>query len=120
MVSGRDVPARRRALRADVGRLAAELGRAVVEAETLNLPVEPGIRAGRDALVRWAVLLEDVIPQPASNGNRRSPAAPSCGGAAWRTRGLWPTGRVSSAQCRSSRTSLPPRRSAPTTAAPTP
>ena len=28
----------------------------------LHLPVEPGVRDGRDALVRWAVLLEDVIP----------------------------------------------------------
>jgi hypothetical protein len=26
------------------------------------LPVEPGVRDGRDALVRWAVLLEEVIP----------------------------------------------------------
>jgi hypothetical protein len=32
------------------------------EAYDLNLPVEPGVRDGRDALVRWAVLLEDVIP----------------------------------------------------------
>jgi hypothetical protein len=28
----------------------------------LNLPVEPGVRPGRDSLVRWAVLLEEVIP----------------------------------------------------------
>jgi hypothetical protein len=26
----------------------------------LNLPVEPGIRDGRNALVRWAVLLQEV------------------------------------------------------------
>jgi hypothetical protein len=58
----RDLPARRRALRDDVGRLAAELGRAVGEARLLGLPVEPGVRDGRDALVRWAVLLEDVLP----------------------------------------------------------
>jgi hypothetical protein len=32
------------------------------EARDLNLPVEPGVREGRDALVRWAVLLEEVIP----------------------------------------------------------
>jgi len=24
--------------------------------------VEPGIRQGRDALVRWAVLLEELLP----------------------------------------------------------
>jgi hypothetical protein len=30
--------------------------------EARDLAVEPGIRDGRDALVRWAVLLEDVIP----------------------------------------------------------
>jgi len=32
------------------------------EARDLNLPVEPGVREGREALVRWAVLLEEVIP----------------------------------------------------------
>jgi hypothetical protein len=32
------------------------------EAHDLNLPVEPGVRDGRNALVRWAVLLEEVIP----------------------------------------------------------
>jgi hypothetical protein len=26
------------------------------------LPVESGVRDGRDALVRWAVLLEEVLP----------------------------------------------------------
>jgi hypothetical protein len=34
----------------------------VDEAYDLNRPVEPGVRDGRNALVRWAVLLEDVIP----------------------------------------------------------
>jgi len=28
----------------------------------VNLPVEPGVREGRDALVRWAVLLEELLP----------------------------------------------------------
>jgi hypothetical protein len=32
------------------------------EAHDVNLPVEPGVRDGRDALVRWAVLLNEVIP----------------------------------------------------------
>jgi hypothetical protein len=34
----------------------------VLEARDLNLPVEPGVRQGRDALVRWAVLLEERLP----------------------------------------------------------
>jgi hypothetical protein len=41
---------------------AAEVSRLTHEAHDLNLPVEPGVRDGRDALVRWAVLLEEVIP----------------------------------------------------------
>jgi hypothetical protein len=41
---------------------AAEVSRLVHEAHNLHLPVEPGVRDGRDALVRWAVLLEAVIP----------------------------------------------------------
>jgi len=28
----------------------------------LNLPVEPGVRDGRDTLVRWAALLGEVLP----------------------------------------------------------
>ena len=63
MTAGADLPVRRRALRDDVGRLAAEVGRAVGEAETVNLPVEPGVREGRDALARWAALLEDLLPK---------------------------------------------------------
>jgi hypothetical protein len=51
----------------DVTQAAAEVSRLIHEAHDLNLPVEPGVRDGRDALVRWAVLLEDVIPKPASN-----------------------------------------------------
>jgi hypothetical protein len=61
-VASGDVSARRRALRDDVTRLAAEVGRAIVEAQAVNLPVEPGVREGRDALVRWAVLLEELLP----------------------------------------------------------
>jgi hypothetical protein len=55
-------PARRHALLVDVTQAAAEVSRLVHEAHDLHLPVEPGVRPGRDALVRWAVLLEDVIP----------------------------------------------------------
>ena len=53
---------RRSALLLDVTQAASEVSRLVHEARDLNLPVEPGVRDGRDALVRWAVLLEDVIP----------------------------------------------------------
>ncbi len=56
-----DIPRRRRALVLDVTQAAAEVSRLVHEAHDLSLPVEPGVR-GRDALVRWAVLLEEVIP----------------------------------------------------------
>jgi hypothetical protein len=47
-----------------VTRLAADVGRAVVEAEAVNLPVEPGVRAGRDALARWAAMLGQLLPPP--------------------------------------------------------
>ena len=56
------IPARRRALLVDVTQAASDVSRLVHEAHDLHLPVEPGVRDGRDALVRWAVLLEDVIP----------------------------------------------------------
>jgi hypothetical protein len=46
----------------DVTQAAAEVSRLIHEAHDLNLPVEPGVRDGRNALVRWAVLLEEVIP----------------------------------------------------------
>jgi hypothetical protein len=57
-----DISRRRRALILDVTQAAAEVSRLIREAYDLNLPVEPGVRDGRDALVRWAVLLESVIP----------------------------------------------------------
>jgi hypothetical protein len=52
----------RHALVLDVTQAAAEVSRLIHEARDLNLPVEPGVRDGRDSLVRWAVLLEEVIP----------------------------------------------------------
>jgi hypothetical protein len=55
-------PARRSRLLLDVTTAASEVSRLVHEARDLHLPVEPGVRDGRDALVRWAVLLESVIP----------------------------------------------------------
>jgi hypothetical protein len=57
-----DIPARRGRLLLDVTQAAAEVSRLVHEARDLNLPVEPGVREGRNALVRWAVLLQEVLP----------------------------------------------------------
>jgi hypothetical protein len=57
-----DIPQRRHALVLDVTQAAAKVSELIHEARNMNLPVEPGVREGRDALVRWAVLLEDVIP----------------------------------------------------------
>jgi hypothetical protein len=57
-------PARRRRLLLDVTQAASEVSRLVHEARDLHLPVEPGVRDGRDALVRLAVLIEEVLPYP--------------------------------------------------------
>jgi hypothetical protein len=56
-----NVTRRRHALLVDVTQAATEVSRLVHEARDISLPVEPGVREGRDALVRWAVLLEEVI-----------------------------------------------------------
>ena len=57
-----DVTRRRHVLLVDVTQAASDVSRLVHEARDLNLPIEPGVRDGRDALVRWAVLLEELIP----------------------------------------------------------
>jgi hypothetical protein len=57
-----DVTRRRHVLLVDVTQAASEVSRLVHEARDVNLPVEPGVRDGRDALVRWAVLLDELIP----------------------------------------------------------
>ena len=57
-----DISRRRRVLVLDVTQAASEVSRLGHEAHDLNLPVEPGVRPGRDALVRWAVLLEELLP----------------------------------------------------------
>jgi hypothetical protein len=57
-----DVTRRRHALLVDVTQAASEVSRLIHEARDLNLPVEPGVREGRQALVRWAQLLQDVTP----------------------------------------------------------
>ena len=46
----------------DVTQAAGEVSRLVHEARDLHLPAEPGVREGRDALVHWAVLLEELLP----------------------------------------------------------
>jgi hypothetical protein len=43
-------------------RPAKSAAQSVLEARDLNVPVEPGVRQGRDALVRWTVLLEELLP----------------------------------------------------------
>jgi hypothetical protein len=55
-------PARRRRLLLDVTQAASEVSRLIHEASDLRLPVEPGVREGRDSLVRWAVLIEEILP----------------------------------------------------------
>jgi hypothetical protein len=57
-----NIPRRRHVLVLDVTQAAAEVSRLVHEAHDLHLPVEPGVRDGGNALVRWAVLLEEVLP----------------------------------------------------------
>jgi hypothetical protein len=57
-----DPTAARRLLRAQVADLATGVGLAIRTARGLNLPVEPGVSDGREALVRWADLLGEVTP----------------------------------------------------------
>jgi hypothetical protein len=52
----------RRLLHAQIVDLATGVGLAIRTARSLKLPVEPGVREGREALVRWAVLLEELLP----------------------------------------------------------
>jgi hypothetical protein len=61
-----DIPRRRGVLVLDATQAAAEVSRLVHEARDLHLLVEPGVRDGRDALVRWAVLLGHPLSQPPS------------------------------------------------------
>ncbi len=57
-----DVTRRRHVLLVEVTQAASEASRLVHEARDLNLPVKAGVREGRDALIRWAVLLNELIP----------------------------------------------------------
>ena len=54
--------AARRLLVAQVRDLATGVGLAIRTARALQLRVEPGVAAGRDALILWAHLLDDVVP----------------------------------------------------------
>ena len=56
-----NITRRRHVLLVDVTQAASEVSRLVHEARDVNLPVEPGVREGRDALVRWAVLLDELL-----------------------------------------------------------
>jgi hypothetical protein len=56
-----NVTRRRHVLLVDITQAASEVSRLVHEARDVNLPVEPGVREGRDALVRWAVLLDELL-----------------------------------------------------------
>jgi hypothetical protein len=62
MPDSNDIPRRRSRLLLDVTTAASEVSRLVHEAHDLHLPIEPGVRDGRDALVRWAVLIQDILP----------------------------------------------------------
>ena len=57
-----DPTAARRLLVAQVRDLATGVGLAIRTARALNLPVEPGVPQGRDALILWAHVLDDVAP----------------------------------------------------------
>jgi len=57
-----DPTAARRLLRGQVADLATGVGLAIRTARRLNVPVEPGAREAREALIRWAALLEEVLP----------------------------------------------------------
>jgi len=59
-----EIALRRRALLADVARLAGGVGAAVREARAVNLPVQPGVSQAREALVAWAHLLEELLTPP--------------------------------------------------------
>ena len=62
LIPADDTTRRRHALLVDVTQAASEVSRLIHEAHDLHLPVEPGVREGRDALARWAVLLEELLP----------------------------------------------------------
>lgn len=57
-----DPTSARQLLRAQVADLATGVGLAIRTARALNLPVEPGVPEGRDKLILWAHLLDDVVP----------------------------------------------------------
>jgi hypothetical protein len=60
-----EISLRRRALLAEVTRLASGVGAAIREARAVNLPTVSGISEAREALVAWAHLLEELLTPPA-------------------------------------------------------
>jgi hypothetical protein len=71
-----DIPRRRRVLVLDITQAAAKVSDLIHEARAVNLPIEPGVREGRDALVRWAVLLEELLPNRGASRGRMSQRPP--------------------------------------------
>ena len=59
-----EIGLRRRALLAEVARLASGVGAAIREARAVNLPAVPGISEARETLVAWAHLLEELLAPP--------------------------------------------------------
>lgn len=57
-----DEAALRRHLVEKVQALATGTGWAIKTARACHLPVEPGVSEAREALVRWANLLDEVTP----------------------------------------------------------
>ena len=57
-----DPIAARQLLVAQVHDLATGVGLAIRTARHLNVPVEPGVSEGRTALIRWAHLLDELLP----------------------------------------------------------
>lgn len=57
-----ETAARRRELVAEVARLARGVGAALPEARAVGLPAAPGVSEARGALVKWAKLLEEIVP----------------------------------------------------------
>jgi hypothetical protein len=60
-----DIALQRRALLAEVTRLASGVGAAIREARAVNLPTVPGISEAREALVAWAHLMHELLAPPA-------------------------------------------------------